>query len=220
MTTKFYLMLATAAMATSAAAYAMANTPAGAGTPIAAAVEGAVVANPALAIQPTDRILGNPMAPHTLIEYASMTCSHCARFHTEFLPAIQKEYIDTGKLKLVQRDLPWDNMALGIAKVARCAEPNQYYTLVGAFFKTQEQWMKTSDPMGEIKKISRLVGMTPEKTEACINDGPLQEQLLATKKVALEVLKVQGTPTFYLNGKQIELTKFEDVKAAVDAVAK
>jgi protein-disulfide isomerase len=156
--------------------------------------------HPALQVQPTDRVLGDNNAPVTIIEYVSMTCPHCADFHTAIFAQLKKDYIDTGKVKFIMRDLPWDNMALGIAKVARCADPNQFYMLTGAFLKTQKNWLRSADPLAEIKKIARLAGMDDVKVEQCLKDADLHEEVLASKRIAREVLNVRGTPTLFVNG--------------------
>ena len=179
---------------------------------------GTPVVMPALQVQETDRVLGDPNAPVTLIEYASMTCSHCGNFHNNFLPDIEKAYISTGKVKLVMRDLPWDNMALGISKVARCVPKDQFYMLVKAFFRSQDSWLKSMDPLGEIKKIARFAGMDGATVDRCVKDADLHEEVLASKTMATDVLNVKGTPTFFINGERVQgLRNFGDLTDALDA---
>ena len=95
-----------------------------------------------LAVKPTDRVLGKPDAPITIVEYGSLSCPHCAHFATEVLPQLQKEWIDTGKAKLVFRDFPLDKMALRAEMVARCAPPDRYFGLIDLMFANQEKWVQ------------------------------------------------------------------------------
>lgn len=219
---KFYAGLAAGA-AVAVAAYVVlgmsstsveAQVQTGAGTPIgqaAAPVAAPVAAVPSvmvnanpLAIQSFDRVMGNVNAPVTIIEYASMTCSHCYEFHTKTLPQVKKEWVDTGKAKYVLRDLPWDNLALGMAKTARCADPAQYYPLVDAFFKNQMAVVRSGDPLEEIKSISRLAGLDSARVDACIRDPQLHATVEGIRDTAREKLGVQGTPTTFVNGTKVD----------------
>ncbi|HYP38382.1 MAG TPA: thioredoxin domain-containing protein, partial [Stellaceae bacterium] len=98
-----------------------------------------------LQITKDDRILGNPEAPITIVEYASLTCPHCAHFANDVLPEIKKDWIDTGKAKLVLRDFPLDEPALRAAMIARCAPPDRYYAFADTFFAAQEKWVRSPD---------------------------------------------------------------------------
>lgn len=182
------------------------------GTPITPAapvqMPEAVQATPAmghaLQVQATDRIMGNPAAPITIIEYASLTCSHCRDFHKQTLPTVKKDWIDTGKARYILRDLPWDNLALGMSKVARCAPAQSFYPLVDAFFTSQEAIVTGVDTLGEIKKVARLAGLDGPAVEACVKDGPLHAQILGSKETALKDLGVTGTPTIFVNGIKVD----------------
>lgn len=166
-----------------------------------------------LKLQPTDRVLGNADAPITIIEYASLTCSHCAEFHEKAVARIKAEWVDAGKAKYVLRHMPWDNLALGMAKVAYCAEPAMYYPLVDAMFKAQKQIVTGVDTLGEIKKVARLGGVDGEQVESCVKDGPLHAQLNGMKDVAQKELKVNGTPTTFINGIRVDGgVPYEDVE--------
>lgn len=170
----------------------------------------------ALQVQATDRILGNPNAPITIIEYASLTCSHCRDFHKQTLPLLKKEWIDTGKARYILRDLPWDNLALGMSKVARCAPPASYYPLVDAFFSAQETIAMGVDTLGEIKKVARFAGLDSNAVEACVKDEKLHAQVLGSKEVALKQLGVQGTPTIFVNGIKVDgAVKYDVLKKSL-----
>lgn len=157
-----------------------------------------------LKIQPTDRVLGQPEAPITIVEYASMTCGHCAEFHKTTVAQIEKDWVATGKAKYVLRDLPWDNLAMGMTKVTRCAPAESYYPLVKAMFAAQESIIKGVDTLGEIKKVARMAGLDGTAVEACIKDGPLHAQINGVKDVAVSELKITGTPTTFINGIRVD----------------
>lgn len=181
----------------------------------------ALPANP-LDIASTDRVLGSPMAPVTIIEYASMTCSHCGDFARETFPLVKKEWIDTGKAKYVLRDLPWDDLALGMSKIARCAPANQFYPLVETFFANQEKIVTGKDPLGEIKKITRVAGMSDAQVETCVKDAALHTEVTGSKDTAMNRLGVKGTPAFFVNGTRVEgAAAYKDFKKNLeDAYAK
>lgn len=158
----------------------------------------------ALDIQDNDRIVGSMTAPITMIEYASMTCSHCADFSKTVMPQVKKDWIQTGKVKYILRDLAWDNLAVGMAKVARCAPPRQFLPIAEAFFSNQERIVMGADPLGQIKLIASGYGMDSAKVEECVKDPALQTQIETSKKIAMDTLGVRGTPSVFVNGKMIE----------------
>lgn len=158
----------------------------------------------ALQIQNNDRIIGDPKAPVTVIEYASMTCSHCADFHNKIYPEIKEAFINTGQVKWVLRSLPWDDAAAYISKINRCVPAEQFEAVSSAYFKAQKDWMTAENPLAEVKKIGRLAGLSEEKFDACVADQALTKEVLAMKRVATEVLNVRGTPAFFINGERVE----------------
>lgn len=153
-----------------------------------------------LRLNADDRYLGEKDAPVQFVEYASMTCGHCAEFHKHVVSQLKKEYVDTGKVRFTLRELPWDNMAMAVAKVARCAPAEQHYNFIDAFFATRENWINSQNPLAAIKQTARLGGMTPDAVDTCLNDEKVHAQIMETKKVALEKLGVKGTPTVFING--------------------
>lgn len=170
-----------------------------------------------LQLQPFDRVLGKADAPVTIIEYASLSCPHCAHFANDVLPQVQRDWIDTGKAKYVFRDLPWDNLALGMSKVTRCAAPEMFYPMVAAFFANQEAIEKGVDTLGEIKKTARLGGLDGDKVEACIKDEALHKLVLGMKETALGPLGVKGTPTSFVNGIKVDgAVDYDDFKKTLE----
>jgi protein-disulfide isomerase len=187
-------------------------------TVTAAPVDAMAMMGNALDIQPTDRVIGSMTAPVTLIEYASMTCSHCADFSKNTMPSVRKEWIATGKLKYVLRDLAWDNLAVGMAKVARCAPVSQFEPIATAFFSNQEKIVTSNDSLGEIKKIAATFGMDGAKVDACVKDAQLQVQVETSKQIAMEGLGVRGTPALFVNGTKLDgAMEYEELKKILDA---
>jgi len=157
------------------------------------------------------------MAPVTIVEYASLTCSHCADFSTGTMPQVRKEWISTGKAKYVLRDLPWDDLALGMAKITRCVPPEQFKPLVESFFAHQLDIMKSSQPLEEIKKVTRMAGMSDAQVDACIKDAALHAQVMAGKDTAFNKLGVRGTPAIFINGTLVSgAVPYNDLKKTLD----
>jgi protein-disulfide isomerase len=175
------------------------------------AVPPAYAANPAptsaaaqalLKVTKQDRILGNPKAPVTIIEYASMSCPHCAHFQNEILPTIKKDWIDTGKAKLVLRDFPLDERAVSASVIARCAPPDRFYAFVDAFFGSQPQWVMAKDPRAELTRLAKLGGMDAAAVNACFANKAIENEVLESRLAAAKQLGVDSTPTFFVNGTQ------------------
>jgi len=153
-----------------------------------------------LRITKDDRILGNPEAPITIVEYASMTCPHCAHFQDDVLPEIRKKWIDTGKAKLVLRDFPLDEPALRAAMIARCAPPDRYYAFADTFFAAQEKWVKASDYREALARLAKLGGLGKDEFDSCLKDTALENRIVESRLVASKELDVNSTPTFFVNG--------------------
>ena len=147
-----------------------------------------------------DRILGNPDAPITIIEYASMTCPHCAHFADEVLPELKKKWIDTGKAKLVLRDFPLDGEAVHASMLARCAPPDRFYAFVDTFFADQDKWVTAPDHQAALMRLAALGGMSKAEAEKCLANNALEDQILNSRLVASKDLEVNATPTFFVNG--------------------
>ncbi len=153
-----------------------------------------------LALTKDDRILGNPDAPITIIEYASLTCPHCAHFTNDVLPELKKKWIDTGKAKLVLRDYPLDEPALRAAMIARCAPPDRFYAFVDMFFGTQEKWVTARDYRDALARLVKLGGMSREEFDNCLKNAALENKIVEDRLIASKELDVNSTPTFFING--------------------
>ena len=154
-------------------------------------------------LSPDDRILGKADAPITIVEYASLTCPHCAAFARDTLPKIKAEWIDPGKAKLVFRDFPLDGSAVKAAVLARCAPPDKFYGFIDVLFSSQESWARNPDPTPGLARIAKLGGMSEEQFNACMADSALQDKVLASRLTAEKEYKVESTPTFFINGTKL-----------------
>ena len=147
-----------------------------------------------------DKVLGKADAPVTIVEYASMTCPHCAHFHATTLPELKTKYIDTGKARLIFREFPFDPRAEAGFMLARCSNDN-YFPMVDVLFKQQEGWASVENAKDALLQISKLAGFSQESFEACLTDQKLLDDVRAVRKLGEEEFKVDSTPTFFINGK-------------------
>jgi protein-disulfide isomerase len=151
-----------------------------------------------------DLVLGKEDAPITVVEYASMTCGHCANFHNKVFPVLKEKYIDTGKVRFIMREFPLDNLAAGASMLARCAGGDKTFPLIGALFHTQENWAFTrGDPRPELLKVVKQAGFTQESFDKCLADQKLLDDIAAVRTRASEQFGVSSTPTFFINGKKM-----------------
>ena len=151
-----------------------------------------------------DISLGKEDAPNTIVEYASMTCPHCAQFHKVVLPDLQKKYIDTGQARLILREFPLDGLAVAAFMLARCAGPDRYYPMVGALFDTQETWaVPGADGKEKLLLIAKQAGFSKEKFDQCVADKELFQKIVDTRTRANDEFGVDSTPSFFVNGKRL-----------------
>ena len=153
-----------------------------------------------------DFIIGNDNAPITIIEYASMSCSHCANFHNNTLPDLKKEYIDTGKVKFVFRDFPYNYPALLGSMVMRCIPSEFRYDYMNALYKLQKKWVVKENAIThqELYKIMQSGGMNKENFDACLNNVDLENQILEEVIAAQSEFNIRSTPSFLINGDLLE----------------
>jgi protein-disulfide isomerase len=171
------------------------------------------VKSPVLDLQKTDHVLGDNKAPITIVEYASLSCTHCAHFHKDILPQLKKAYIDTGKVRLILRSFPLNDPALKGAVLLNCLDPEQYYTFAKVLFELQEKWAFDEKFLQNLQQISSVGGVSAEKFGSCMSNVAIEKQVLEDRKKAEEELKIRSTPTFFVNGHRIEgardITDFE-----------
>ncbi|MFN3656454.1 MAG: DsbA family protein [Pseudolabrys sp.] len=173
------------------------------------------LASPALAQQQTvpeaelmkpdalpEMSMGNDKASVTVIEYASMTCSHCATFQEKTFPELKKRYIDTGKIRYIFREFPLDNLAAATFMLARCAgekDPSKYFALVDTLFVQQRTWA-VEKPVPPLMAIAKQAGFTEQTFNACLSNQKILDGIESVRQRAIKVFKVQSTPTFFING--------------------
>ncbi|GHD55755.1 disulfide bond formation protein DsbD [Thalassobaculum fulvum] len=163
------------------------------------------------------RFEGDPDAGLTMIEYSSLTCPHCAHFHTDILPKIREAYIAPGKLKLEMRDFPLDQYALRAAAMARCAPESRYFPLLDMLFKQQAKWTRATDPIGAIKQIGRLAGISAEQADACMSNEALLDGILKIRLGGQQDHDVSSTPTFVVGTeKVVGAQPFEDFQKVIE----
>jgi protein-disulfide isomerase len=170
-----------------------------------------------------DMALGPANAPVTITEYASMTCPHCAAFNEAVFPKIKAEYIDTGKIRYVFREFPLDIKAAAGSMLARCIAKDdaaKYFAVVDMLFKQQNEWV-AKNTTETLTRIGKQAGLSQQAVENCLKDQSLLDKIAADQKYANEVLKVNSTPTFFLNGEMIKgETSFEEFDKRIKALLK
>lgn len=192
----------------------------------------AVAAGPALAAAPAkapaklpvqagDMTLGSPKAKVQVVEYASLSCPHCARFHADVFPAFKAKYVDTGKVRFTFREMltPPAEVAAAGFMLARCAGPSKYFKVVGEVFASQSRW-NDGDLKPIFVEIAKANGLTEAQFDACLTDQAGLQALNGRVKAAIDA-GVNSTPTFFVNGKKLEgEMSLQQLDAAIAAAAK
>ncbi len=150
------------------------------------------------------RVLGNPAAPVTIYEFSSLGCSHCADFHLNMLPQLKKDYIDTGKVKLVFADFPIDGRSMKAAMLARCMPADKYFDFLSVLFKKQLTWGLSFKAEKLLASYAELEGLSREEANRCMADDDTAKEIMAVRQDALEKLRIQGTPSFLVRGPEGE----------------
>jgi protein-disulfide isomerase len=161
-----------------------------------------------------EMVLGKDDAKVTIVEYASSSCPHCAEFANDHLPKLQKDYIDTGKVRLVFREFPHNDAGMGGFMVARCAPKEKYFPIVDILFKTQQTWVV--NPLEGLKNIALQAGFTEESFMACLNNKDVATKILEVRQKA-ETFGIQGIPSFFINGERYKGDNtFDSLKVEID----
>lgn len=163
-----------------------------------------------------DKQLGKDDAKVTIVEYASMTCPHCAHFAMTTFPELKTKYIDTGKVRYILREFPFDPSAEAGFMLARCSKDN-YFAMVDVLFKQQPSWVGVNNTKEALLQISKLAGFTQESFESCLTDQKLLDDVRAVQKRGADEFKVDSTPTFFINGKTYKgAMSIEEMSAIID----
>jgi protein-disulfide isomerase len=170
-----------------------------------------------------DMALGPADAKVTIVEYASMTCPHCAAFNDQVFPKLKAEYIDTGKVRYVFREFPLDIKAAAGSMLSRCiakGDPNKYFAVTDLLFKTQSDWV-VKNTTEALTRIGKQAGLSQQEVDACLKDQSLLDKIAADQKYASEVLKVDSTPTFFINGERVKgETSLEEFEKKINPLLK
>jgi len=150
-----------------------------------------------------DVVLGSDKAPVTVIEYASMTCPHCAHFSADTFPELKKRYIDTGKVRFIFREFPLDALAAAGFMLARCAGKDKFLPIVETLFAKQPDWV-VQKPIEPLKAIAKQFGFTEESFNQCLANQKVLDDIQAVRDRAAQKLGVNSTPTFFINGKRLQ----------------
>jgi len=149
-----------------------------------------------------DVALGPENAKVTIIEYASMTCSHCAHFHETTWPELKKRYIDTNKVRFVLREFPLDPLATAGFMLARCDGNDKFFPITDMLFEQQKNWAFVDKPLDSLRQLMKQAGFSQEKFDACLKDQKLYDAVNSVKNRAMEQFSVDATPTFFINGQR------------------
>lgn len=167
-----------------------------------------------------DRAIGNPQAPVVIIEYASMTCPHCAHFHKTIFPEVKARLIETGKVLFIFREFPLDGTATKASMMARCADPAKFFDLIEVIFHNQDRWIKADDPIKALTQYAVLAGMDDTQVNLCVNNAELENALLGKINEAQKRYSLVQTPTFIFNGGEEKFSGAKTIEEFEAAVAK
>ena len=149
-----------------------------------------------------EKSLGKPDAPIKMIEFASLTCGHCARFHNEVMPTIKEKYINNGKIFFTYKDFPLDKFALKASIISRCSGNKNYFSFLDVFYKKQSSWTRSQDPFKSLLRIAKIGGLKDEEIKVCVGNKSIEDGLLKDRLQSSKKYDITATPTIYLNGKK------------------
>jgi len=170
-----------------------------------------------------DMVLGDDKAPVTVIEYASLTCSHCAHFQEATFPELKKRYIDTGKVRFITREFPLDSLAAAAFMLARCTgqdDKNKYFALVDTLYRQQRTWA-VEKPLAPLFAIAKQAGFTQQTFDACLSNQKILDGIESVRQRASSQFKVESTPTFFINGTKVPgAVSIEEMAKVIDPQVK
>lgn len=170
-----------------------------------------------------EMVMGDDKAPVTVIEYASMTCPHCAHFQEVTFPELKKRYIDTGKVRYIFREFPLDSLAAAAFMLARCSgqdDKTKYFAMIDTMFRQQQQWA-VEKPIPPLLAIAKQAGFTEKSFDACLSNQKVLDGIESIRQRAVNQFKVESTPTFFINGTKFPgALSIEDMAKAIDPYLK
>lgn len=167
----------------------------------------------------TEMVQGDENAPVTVIEYASYTCPHCASFHAGPYKQLKADYIDTGKVRFVYREVYFDRFGLWASMIARCAGPDRFFGVSDLLYSGQQTWARAGDPnqiVEELRKIGRLAGVSDDELNACLQDADKAQTLVAWYQANAEADDITSTPTFIIDGTKYSNLSYDDMSARIE----
>lgn len=166
-----------------------------------------------------EKKIGDESASIKMIEFASLTCGHCAKFHNEVFPLIKENYIDTGKVSFVYRDFPLDKFALKASVIARCSGNDRFFSFLRVLYNKQKDWTRTEDPFKSLLKIAKLGGLKNDEIKVCVGNKSIEDGILRERLNSTKTYEIKATPTIYFNEEKYEgdLT-FEALKLKIDSL--
>ena len=166
-----------------------------------------------------EKKIGTEEANIEIIEFASLTCGHCAKFHNEVFPKIKKEFIDTGKVSFIYKDFPLDKFALKASVIARCSGEKKFFSFLKVLYSKQKDWTRTEDPFRSLLKIAKLGGLKNDEIKVCVGNKSIEDGILKQRLNASKKFDIKATPTLYINGEKYDgdLT-FEALKLKINTL--
>jgi protein-disulfide isomerase len=163
--------------------------------------------------------MGNPEAPVTVIEYASFTCPHCRTFHEGPFKQLKTDYIDTGRIHFVYREVYFDRFGLWAGMLARCAGPERYFGMAEMIYATQQEWLGNGDPATiaeNLRRMGRTAGLTDEEVNACLQDGEMARAMVAVYQENAEADGIESTPSFVINGEKYSNMSYQEFSGILE----
>ena len=166
-----------------------------------------------------DMVLGDADAPVTMIEYASFTCPHCQAFHETVFPQLKADYIDTGKVRFVYREVYFDRPGLWASMIARCGGEMRFFGITSMIYERQREWAASGDPAAiveELRKIAKTAGLDDAALDACMSDGETAQSLVSWYEENRVADDIQGTPSFVIDGTKYSNMSYDEMKGILD----
>lgn len=168
-----------------------------------------------------EKALGNKDAKIKMIEFASLTCGHCAKFHNEVMPQIKEKYIKNGDVLFVYNDFPLDKFALKASIIARCSGNKNYFNFLDVFYKKQKDWTRTKDPFKSLLKIAKFGGLKDDDIKVCVGNKSIEDGILKNRLRYTKEYEIKATPTIYFNNKRYEgVLSIEAIEKKIESLLK